>query len=417
MRAMSEPINHAGDACRPLAGKRIVLGVTGGIAAYKTPELVRRLIEQGAEVQVVMTEAARRFVTPLSLQAVSGRAVRESLWDPAAELGMGHIELARWADLLLVAPATANSIALLAQGRAQDLLSTIALATAAPLMLAPAMNRLMWAHAATQDNVRLLASRGVRLLGPAEGELAERETGPGRMLEPGEIRDHVVAHFGGGRLAGRRVLVTAGPTREPIDPVRYITNRSSGRMGYALAAACAAAGAEVTLVSGPTALETPPGCDRVDVETAAQMHEAVMQRAGDADVFIATAAVADYRPAEVAEQKMKKSGSNISLELAATRDILADVAARHARLFTLGFAAETQDMEARARDKRERKGLDMLAGNQVGAGLAFDVADNSLYVCWQGGDTRLPQAKKTELGRQLVALMADHYSRSPKYDA
>jgi phosphopantothenoylcysteine decarboxylase/phosphopantothenate--cysteine ligase len=213
------------------------------------------------------------------------------------------------------------------------------------------------------------------------------------------------------------VLVTAGPTREPIDPVRYITNRSSGRMGYALAAACAAAGAEVTLVSGPTALETPPGCDRVDVETAAQMHEAVMQRAGDADVFIATAAVADYRPAEVAEQKMKKSGSNISLELAATRDILADVAARHARLFTLGFAAETQDMEARARDKRERKGLDMLAGNQVGAGLAFDVADNSLYVCWQGGDTRLPQAKKTELGRQLVALMADHYSRSPKYDA
>lgn len=416
MRAMNGSSSNSSDR-KPLAGRHILLGVTGGIAAYKTPDLVRRLIEYGADVQVVMTESARRFVTPLSLQAVSGHLVRDSLWDEAAELGMGHIELARWADLILIAPATANRIAQMARGEAGDLLSAITLATSASIMVAPAMNRLMWADAATRTNIETLSARNVMIAGPAEGQLAERESGPGRMLEPLEIRDLVTAHFGHGQLAGCRVLITAGPTREPIDPVRYITNRSSGRMGYAMAAACAGAGASVTLVSGPTALDAPMGADRINVETAAQMHEAVTARAGEHDIFIATAAVADYRPVEVARQKMKKSDSALSIALEPTQDILADVSASFDRLFTVGFAAETEDMEARARGKRERKGLDMLAGNFVGDGLAFDVADNSLYVCWQNGDTHLPNARKTELARQLVGLIADHYHRRQERNA
>lgn len=389
-----------------LQGRRILLGVTGGIAAYKSADLTRRLTEVGADVQVVMTDGAQQFITPLTLQAVSGNAVRTSLWDASAELGMGHIELARWADLILIAPASADCLARLAQGRADDLLTTLCLATQAPVMLAPAMNHVMWAHPATSDNVRILADRGVTLVGPDVGELAERETGPGRMAEPLAIREQLLAHFADGVLGKKRVLVTAGPTREPLDPVRFLTNRSSGRMGYAIAAACAAAGADVALVSGPTALPAPSGVETVDIETAQQMYEAVMARAGDADALVATAAVADYRPLECAGSKIKKSGDDHALALTRTRDVLAEVAA-YQNLFTVGFAAETDEMEARARDKRDGKGVDMVVGNEVGPDKVFGREDNELYVCWEGGDTRLGPAAKTDLARELVGLVAD----------
>lgn len=400
MRVKLAPMNS-------LKGRRILLGVTGGIAAYKSADLTRRLVEAGADVQVVMTAGAQQFITPLTLQAVSGHAVRTSLWDQAAELGMGHIELARWADLVLIAPATADCLARLAQGRADDLLTTLCLATEAPLMLAPAMNHVMWRHPATRENLRILRERGAALVGPDVGDLAERESGPGRMSEPVAIRERVAAHFADGPLAGCRVLVTAGPTRESLDPVRFLSNRSSGRMGYAVAAACAAAGAEVTLISGPTALAVPRAVERVDVETAQQMHEAVMARAGEAGVFVSTAAVADYRPAEYVDQKIKKSDDDLVLSLTRTQDILAAVARGYPRLLTVGFAAETDDMEARARAKRERKGVNIVAGNEVGPGRAFGHLDNALYVCWEGGEKRLGPADKGELARQLVALMVE----------
>ncbi|MES1943185.1 phosphopantothenoylcysteine decarboxylase/phosphopantothenate--cysteine ligase [Salinisphaera sp. PC39] len=395
-----------------LQNRRILLGVTGGIAAYKAADLTRRLVEAGAEVQVVMTDGAQRFITPLTLQAVSGRAVRTSLWDESAELGMGHIELARWADLVLVAPATADLIARLAQGRADDLLTTLCLATEAPLMVAPAMNRVMWAHPATRANCDTLRERGVTIAGPGEGELAERESGPGRMLEPLDIRERVIAHFAGGALSGRRVLVTAGPTREPLDPVRYLSNRSSGRMGFAVAAAAAAAGAEVTLVTGPVALATPPGVARVDVETAQQMFDAVAERAADADILIAAAAVADYRPETAAAGKIKKTDAAMTLDLARTRDILAETAAAHPDLFAVGFAAETDDMETYARGKLRDKGLDMVVGNEVGPDKAFDREDNTLYVCWPGGEARFATASKTALARDLVTLVAERLEDS-----
>lgn len=398
-----------------LQNRRILLGVTGGIAAYKAADLTRRLVEAGAEVQVVMTDGAQRFITPLTLQAVSGRAVRTTLWDEAAELGMGHIELARWAELVLVAPATADLIARLAQGRADDLLTTLCLATEAPLMLAPAMNRVMWAHPATRANCEVLRERGAAIAGPGEGELAERESGPGRMLEPLEIRERVIAHFGGGgALAGRRVLVTAGPTREPLDPVRYLSNRSSGRMGFAVAAAAAAAGAEVTLVAGPVALASPPGVARVDVETAQQMFDAVAERAAVNDILIAAAAVADYRPETAAAGKIKKTDAAMTLELARTRDILAETAAAHPDLFAVGFAAETDDMETYARGKLRDKGLDMVVGNEVGPDKAFDREDNTLYVCWPGGETRFATASKTALARDLVVLVAERLADSSR---
>lgn len=396
-----------------LHGRRILLGISGGIAAYKAAELTRRLVEAGAQLQVVMTASAERFITKLTLQALSGRAVRSSLWDEAAELGMGHIELARWAEAIVIAPASADCLARLAQGRADDLLTTLCLASEAPLLLAPAMNHVMWAKPATQANCALLAERGVVLLGPAEGELAERETGLGRMLEPLEIRKHLIAHFGGGALAGNNVLVTAGPTREPLDPVRYLSNRSSGRMGYALAAACARAGATVTLISGPTALAAPAGVQRVDVETAGQMHQAVLARAPDQDIFIAAAAVADYAPAQAAEHKIKKGGAQQSLALARTPDILAEAARAHPRLFSVGFAAETRDLESRARGKLESKGVAMVAANLVGNGRAFDQPDNALYVCWRGGEMHLPRTGKPELARQLVALVAERLAEWP----
>lgn len=395
-----------------LAQRNILVAVTGSIAAYKAPALVRRLIEVGAQVQVVMTQAAERFITPMTLAAVSGHPVRRDLWDESAELAMGHIELARWADAIVIAPASADTLARLAQGRADDLLSTICLASTATLMVAPAMNHVMWAHPATRGNRATLAARGVQLIGPGSGELAERESGAGRMLEPEAIRDAVIQWLQprAGVLAGRRVVLTAGPTREAIDPVRFITNHSSGRMGYALAGACAAAGARVTLVSGPTALNAPAGVERVDVQTAADMHAAVMSVMDDADIFIGAAAVADYRPVEAATDKIKKSADDSRLALTRTTDIIAQVVAHYPAVFTLGFAAETTDIDNATRDKRERKGLSMIAGNRVGPEHAFGRDDNALLVVWDGGERRLAQAGKDELAQALVQLIAEQFA-------
>lgn len=392
-----------------LQHRRIVLGVSGGIAAYKAPDLVRRLRERGAEVQVVMTAGAQRFVTPTTFQAVAGREVRAELWDPAAEAAMGHIELARWADLILLAPATADLIARLASGRADDLLTTLVLATDAKVALAPAMNRLMWAHPATQANIAILRHRGVEVLGPGRGEQACGETGDGRMLEPLEIVSGVERLLPAAEstvLAGKHVLITAGPTRERLDPVRYISNRSSGKMGFALADAARAAGAEVTLVAGPVNLPTPTGVKRIDVESAAQMHAAVEAAVGLADVFIATAAVADYRPAVVAERKIKKSGERVEIVLERTPDILASVAARAQRPFVVGFAAETHDVETYARGKLESKNLDLIAANEVGDDKAFDRDDNSLIVLWREGRVPIGPASKQVVAKELIELIA-----------
>jgi phosphopantothenoylcysteine decarboxylase/phosphopantothenate--cysteine ligase len=391
-----------------MRGKHIILGVSGGIAAYKSADLARRLIERGAEVQVVMTAAAREFVAPLTFQAVTGRAVRDSLWDTAAEAAMGHIELARWADLVLIAPASADLLARLASGQANDLLATLCLATAAPLAVAPAMNRLMWAHAATQANVATLAARGVHILGPAEGAQACGETGPGRMLEPLEIVDRIAPLLAvAGPLSGRRVLLTAGPTRERIDPVRFVSNRSSGKMGFALAQALQEAGAEVVLVSGPVNLPTPAGVRRIDVESAEQMLEAVLRELPASAAFIATAAVADYRPASVAPGKIKKTAPELSLELTRTTDILATVAARPDRPFVVGFAAETDAVEQHAREKMLRKNLDMIAANEVSHTKGFECEENALLVLWRGGQAELPRAPKSELARALTALILE----------
>ncbi len=396
---------------QPLANKRILLGVTGGIAAYKSADLVRRLKEVGADVQVAMTPAATHFVGPLTFQAVSGRPVRLELLDPNAEAGMGHIELARWADLLLIAPASADFIARLAHGFANDLLSTLCLATDRPIAVAPAMNRLMWRNPATQENCRILAQRGFRLWGPASGEQACGEVGEGRMLEPVQLREAVIAHFSAdGSLRGLKVLITAGPTREDIDPVRFISNRSTGKMGFAIAQAAAGAGARVTLVSGPVSLPTPADVERIDVASAQEMYDAVMGRAIEADIFIATAAVADYRPAVRVGQKIKKDRETLTLELERNPDILATVAALDRGPFTVGFAAETQNVLEYAEDKRRRKKLDMIAANQVGIpGSGFESEQNALHVLWEGGEKVLPRADKIQLGHELIALIAERY--------
>jgi len=390
-----------------MQGKRILLGVTGGIAAYKSPDLVRRLRERGAEVQVVMTAAAREFVTPTTFQAVSGRAVRADLWDTAAEAAMGHIELARWAQLVLIAPASADFLARLATGQADDLLATLCLATEAPLVVAPAMNHIMWANAATRANVTTLSERGVGLLGPAEGDQACGETGPGRMLEPLEIAERLGALFaGGGALEGKRVLVTAGPTRERIDPVRFISNRSSGKMGFAVAQAAREAGARVVLIAGPVSLPTPLGVERIDVESAAEMLEAVTREIPGTDVFISTAAIADYRPARAAEQKIKKMADTLELLMERTPDVLASVAARAERpALTVGFAAETEAVEQNARGKLLKKNLDMIAANEVGHDKAFDSDDNQLIVLSRTGRYELGRAGKLNLARGLIALI------------
>jgi phosphopantothenoylcysteine decarboxylase/phosphopantothenate--cysteine ligase len=389
------------------AKTRILLGVTGGIAAYKSPDLVRRLIEKGAEVQVVMTEAAQKFVSPMTFQAVSGRPVRVGLWDEAAEAAMGHIELARWAQLVLVAPATADFMARLAGGRADDLLATLCLATEAPVVLAPAMNRLMWANKATQSNVGILESRGIRLLGPAAGNQACGEVGVGRMWEPNVLASTLMEPpANAGLLAGINLLITAGPTRERLDPVRYLTNRSSGKMGFAVAAAAREAGAHVTLITGPVYLPTPAGITRINVESAREMYAAVHRHVAEADVFVAAAAVADFQPVAVAKQKIKKQGTAITLDLEPAPDIVKSVADMSKRPLVVGFAAETHDVEENARAKLKRKKLDMIAANQVGDGLAFDCEDNALTVLWPGGKLEIARAPKLTVARELIAQIA-----------
>ncbi len=396
-----------------LHGRRILLGVTGGIAAYKAADLVRRLMEAGAEVQVVMTASALHFVGATTFQALSGKSVRSSLWDEAAEAAMGHIELARWPDLILIAPATANFIAKLAHGAADDLLSTLCLATDKPIAVAPAMNRLMWANVATQDNVATLQRRGIAILGPGAGFQACGETGEGRMREPLDLRADVAALLSRGPLTGVRAVVTAGPTREPLDPVRFLTNRSSGKQGYAVAAALRDLGATVTLISGPTNLAAPAGVQRIDIETAQQMLEASLTAAAQADLFVAAAAVADYKAAEIATQKIKKKDAELSLPLARTEDVLARVRAAFPALFLVGFAAETEKLEEHARGKLARKGLDLIAANWVGEGQAFDQEDNSLTVfARDGGSQTIASASKAEVARQLAAMIAERLSRA-----
>ena len=389
-----------------LFNRNVLVGVSGGIAAYKSAELVRQLQQLGATVRVIMTRGAHEFITELTLQALSGNPVHSELLDPGAELGMGHIELARWADVLVAAPATADLLARLAAGRADDLLTTVALATAAPLLLAPAMNQQMWRDKATAANVATLAARGHTLVGPASGEQACGEVGAGRMLEPAEILDAVIAFFTPKLLAGKQVLITAGPTFEAIDPVRGITNLSSGRMGYAVARAAQQAGALVTLVSGPVGFSAPQGVDRINVRSALDMHAAVMAHVARADIFIGVAAVADYRVANRAEHKLKKDAGGIPpIELIETPDILAEVAALEDAPFCVGFAAESQNLEAYAQAKRRRKKIPLIAGNLIQDGFGGD--DNRLVLFDDAGVHPLNPAPKSVLARQLIEHIAN----------
>ena len=406
-----------------MSKRKIILGVTGGIAAYKTPELVRRLRERGADVQVVMTRSAREFVTETTLQAVSGRPVRANLWDTDAEAAMGHIELARWADTVLIAPATAEIMSRLAAGAAPDLLTTLCLATEAPVVIAPAMNHVMWNNPAVQDNRHTLASRGVRILGPATGDQACGETGPGRMVEPDDIVAGIMAPVAvpDAPLAGKTVMITAGPTREPIDPVRFISNRSSGKMGYALAAAARDAGARVVLVSGPVLLPAPADVDVIDVESAKDMHAAVHERVSDVDIFIGVAAVSDYHVTEAKAQKIKKSGDGLSLDLEQSPDILASVAALPDPPFTVGFAAETEKLREYALAKLKRKQLDMIVANLVGRDKVFQSDHNAVEVYWQDGEASFPERRKQDLAKDIVAVIVERYEhhglRDSKPDA
>ncbi|MDJ0906955.1 MAG: bifunctional phosphopantothenoylcysteine decarboxylase/phosphopantothenate--cysteine ligase CoaBC [Woeseiaceae bacterium] len=393
----------------------VVLGITGGIAAYKTPELVRRLRERGADVQIVMTASAAEFVTETALQAVSGRPIRSNLWDKEAEASMSHIELARWADVVLIAPATAEIMARLASGAAADLLTTLCLATEAPIAIAPAMNHVMWSNPAVQSNRATLEQRGVQMLGPDHGSQACGETGAGRMLDPDDIAALVFGPDLGGRpvegsLSGKTVLITAGPTREPIDPVRYITNRSSGKMGYALARAAAGEGASVILVSGPVNLAEPRGVDVVHVATAEEMYAATHDRIGDVDIFVGAAAVSDYRPADAREQKIKKSEETMHIELVRSKDILVSVAALDDAPFTVGFAAETENVRDYALGKLQNKKLDMIVANQVGRDRGFDQDENAVDVFWDGGEQSFGQAAKTELARDIIELVVARYT-------
>lgn len=401
-----------------LANKQILLGITGGIAAYKACEVVRRLRDLGAEVQVVMTEGGTRFITPLTLQALSGRAVRTDLLDPAAEAAMGHIELARWADLVLVAPASADFMARLAAGMADDLLTTACLATDAPIVLAPAMNQAMWRAPATQRNLRTLEADGVLLWGPGAGDQACGDTGPGRMLEPADLVDRTRALLGTpAALAGRHVVITAGPTREALDPVRYLSNHSSGKQGYALAQAAAEAGARVTLISGPVSLPAPAGVERIDVTSARDMLAAAEQACEDADIFIGVAAVADYRPAEAAEHKIKKrqGHTGLDLNLVENPDIIATIAARRSRRpFTVAFAAETRDLVANARAKLERKGVDLVIGNDVSdQTIGFGSDRNSVVLVSAEGEEMLPAGSKLELSRLLIERIRQRFQAQP----
>jgi len=394
-----------------LANKHILLGVTGGIAAYKAPELVRRLRDAGAQVQVVLTAAGSAFITPLTLQAVSGQPVHEELLSAQAESGMGHIALARWADLILIAPCTADFMARLAHGLAGDLLGACCLAARVPMAIAPAMNAGMWDSPATQRNLAHLRADGVQVFGPASGSQACGEVGEGRLLEPADLVECCAALLGdaqsSGALAGRKVLITAGPTFEDLDPVRFLGNRSSGRMGYAVAQAAREAGAQVLLVSGPVALADPVGVTVLRVRSALDMHRAALDAVAGMDVFIGTAAVADYRPAQPAGQKIKKTREFLTLELVRNPDILAEVAARADRPFTVGFAAETDDVLTYARRKLDEKRLDLIAANTVGAGQGFEVDDNALTLLWPGGQRELPRDSKAALARQLIEVIGE----------
>ena len=394
-----------------LENTNIILGITGGIAAYKTPDLVRKLVSKGANVRVVMTQSAKEFVSPLALQAVSGNPVSDDLLDKDAEAAMGHIELARWADKLLVAPATANFMAKLTHGLADDLLSTLCLATPAPVYIAPAMNQQMWFADATQANIKVLEQRKIQFLGPAQGEQACGDVGPGRMLEPQEIADLLTQQTLEQVLAGKRITITAGPTREEIDPVRYLSNHSSGKMGYALAIAAQKLGAAVTLISGPVNLLAPAKIQTISVSSAQQMHEAVMQTTHDCDIFIGCAAVADYRIQQKTNQKIKKSESELTLTFTKNPDILSDVAHLVNAPFTLGFAAETQNLREYALGKLQRKKLNMIAANDVSdRTIGFNSEQNALTVFWSKGEKKLEVADKQLLARQLMHLVAQRYT-------
>ncbi len=391
---------------------RILVGVTGGISAYKSPDLIRRLKERGAEVRVVMTDAACEFITPLTLQAVSGHPVFRRLLDTEAESGMGHIEIARWAELVVIAPATANFMANLASGRAQDLLETVVLAASAEVVIAPAMNQQMWQQTATQENLKTLQRRGIRVVGPGSGDQACGENGPGRMAEPDEIADQLLGDGTPVRFAGKRVVVTAGPTWEEMDPVRGITNRSSGKMGFALAAAASDLGAVVTLISGPVHLRTPDGVTRIDIRSAQQMFDGVMQHIDDADIFIAVAAVSDYRPVIRAAQKIKKREQRMTVDLVRNPDILATVASLDSRPFTVGFAAETEQVEKHAREKLVEKGVDMIVANQVaGQESPFGSDSNAVTVHHRLGDIPLQRTDKYGLSVRLMEIVHDLMSR------
>ena len=399
-----------------LTNKRVLLGVTGSIAAYKSAELIRRLRDSGAEVRVVMTDGAKAFVTPLTFQALSGFPVHENLLDKEAEAAMGHIELARWADIVLIAPASANSLSGLAQGRADDLLNAICLAADVPLAIAPAMNKNMWADKAVQENVRVLAQRGVLFIGPDSGEQACGDIGEGRMAESEEIVSRIAELFSIGSLSGLTVLITAGPTREALDPVRYLSNHSSGKMGYAIADAAVEAGANVILISGPVSLTPPDRVTCINIESAADMEATVKKYVSEADIFIASAAVADYRPVTVQHDKIKKNDERITLELEKNVDILSMVKTNYEKTFCVGFSAETQNLENYARNKLEQKNIEMIAANLVGDAAektagTFNSDNNELQVYWQGGELTLELSSKTKIARQLIALIAQRYSQ------
>jgi phosphopantothenoylcysteine decarboxylase/phosphopantothenate--cysteine ligase len=389
-----------------LSNKKIIVGVTGGIAAYKSADLVRRLREAGAQVRVVMTENAKQFITPLTLQAVSGHPVHDDLFDLQAEAAMGHIELGRWADVILIAPASANCIARLLQGEANDLLMTLCLVTKAPIALAPAMNQNMWKNTVTQENVQALQEKGIHILGPGDGSQACGDIGPGRMLEPIELVDKVAALFQTGCLNKKKVIITAGPTREAIDPVRFVTNASSGKMGYALAEAAVEAGAHVILISGPVALATPAHVVTVAVTTAQEMFDAVMSRIAECDIFFSVAAVVDYRSKIIATQKIPKTTNAITLELEPNPDIVSSVAKMAKKPLIIGFSAETENVVMNAKKKLVNKKLDMIVANDVAVGMGGD--DNAVTVLWDEQQLELPKMSKQQLARALIKLVGAH---------
>jgi phosphopantothenoylcysteine decarboxylase/phosphopantothenate--cysteine ligase len=394
-----------------LTNKHILLGVTGSIAAYKSADLIRRLREKGASVRVCMTENAKQFITPFTLQAVSGQPVYDQLFDVEAEAAMGHIELARWADLVLIAPASANFIARLAHGQADDLLTTLCLAATAPIALAPAMNQGMWHHALTQDNITRLKQKNITLIGPDSGHQACGETGLGRLLDPIEIVNHIDSLFNTKLLSSHRILITAGPTHEAIDPVRVLTNHSSGKMGFALAKAAQEAGAIVTLISGPVSLIPPQGVEYCSVNSARDMHTAVMKKISEYDIFLAVAAVSDYRAETISTQKIHKNDEVLTLRLIRNPDIVAEVGRLANKPFIVGFAAETEDVIAKAKLKRERKNMDMIIANQVGEGLGMNSEDNLVTVINHESEQSLPLMHKSKLARELMIIIKDSFDK------